>query len=293
MLLAVFALASTAFSQTLPQGVQKVTSVEGITEYSLPNGLHLLLFPDPSKPKLTVNITYLVGSRHEGYGETGMAHLLEHMLFLRTKDGRDVKKDLTDHGAQWNGTTYFDRTNYFETINASDENLKWAVALEAERMVNMRMEKALLDTEMTVVRNEFERGENNPQNVLEERVIATAYLWHNYGKAVIGSRADIERVPIDRLAEFYRKYYQPDNAVLVIAGQFDGSKALAMVAETLGTIPRPTRPLGATYTVEPPQDGERFVELRRVGSTPVVMAAWHGPALAHPDSAALEVLAGI
>src|SRR5437667_12217879 len=107
-------------------------------------------------------------------------------------------------------------------------------------MVNMKMEKALLDTEMTVVRNEFERGENSAQNVLEERVVATAYLWHNYGKSVIGSRADIERVPIDRLAAFYRKYYQPDNAVLVIAGQFDPTNTLAMVAETYGRITRPT-----------------------------------------------------
>src|ERR1700681_2345837 len=160
-------------------------------------------------------------------------------------------------------------------------------------MVNVRMEQALLDTEMTVVRNEFERGENSPQSVLEERVIATAYLWHNYGKSVIGSRADIERVPINRLAAFYRQYYQPDNAVLVIAGQFDVSKALAMVADTVGAIPRPGRTLDAPYTIEPAQDGERFVELRRVGSTPVVMAAWHGPALAHPDAAALEVLTGI
>src|ERR1019366_8570142 len=284
-LLLVFA----AYSQTLPQGVQKVTSVEGITEYAYPNGLHLLLFPDSSKPKLTVNVTYLVGSRHEASGEGGMAHLLEHMLFLRTKSGRDVKKELTDHGAQWNGTTSDDRTNYFETVAASDDNLRWALGLEAERMVNMRMEKALLDTEMTVVRNEFERGENNAQNVLEERVIATMYLWHNYGKAVIGSRADIERVPIDRLAAFYRKYYQPDNAVLVIAGQFDATKALVMVAETIGTIPRSTRTLDATYTIEPVQDGERYVELRRVGANPVIMAAWHAPALAHPDSAALEV----
>src|ERR1700674_1745054 len=222
-----------------------------------------------------------------------MAHLLEHMNFILTTNGRSIKQELTDHGAQWNGTTDYDRTNYFETVTASDDNLQWALGLEAERMVNMRMDKALLDTEMTVVRNEFERGENSAQNVLEERVIATAYLWHNYGKSVIGSRADIERVPIDRLAGFYRKYYQPDNAVLVIAGQFDATNALTMVADTVGTIPRPTRTLDAPYTVEPMQDGERYVELRRVGSNPVVMAAWHAPALAHPDSAALEVLAGV
>jgi zinc protease len=286
-------LAHPAFSQTLPRGVEQKASLGGITEYAYPNGLRVLLFPDPSNPKVTVNMTYLVGSRFEGYGETGMAHLLEHMNYIRSTHDREIKKELTDHGAQWNGSTDYDRTNYFETVTASDDNLRWALGLEAERMVNMRMEKALLDTEMTVVRNEFERGENSVQNVLEERVVATAYLWHNYGKSVIGSRVDLERVPIDRLAAFYRKYYQPDNAVLVIAGQFDASKALAMVGDTLGVIPRPTRTLDATYTVEPVQDGERFVELRRVGSTPVLMAAWHGPALAHRDSAALEVLAGI
>ena len=248
---ALLALACPAFSQTMPRGVEQKASLGGITEYAYPNGLRVLLFPDPSSPKVTVNMTYLVGSRFEGYGETGMAHLLEHMNFIRSTHDRDIKKELTDHGAQWNGTTDYDRTNYFETVTASDENLQWALGLEAERMVNMRMEKALLDTEMTVVRNEFERGENNAQNVLEERVIATAYLWHNYGKAVIGSRADIERVPIDRLAAFYRKYYQPDNAVLVIAGQFDATKALAMVADTVGTIPRPTR------TLEPPTRSSR------------------------------------
>src|SRR5580658_10415068 len=290
VLLTILASALSAFPQTLPQGVEKKATIGGITEYDYANGLRVLLFPDPSSPKLTVNMTYLVGSRFEGYGETGMAHLLEHMNFILTTGGRSIKKELTDHGADWNGTTSYDRTNYFETFTANDENLKWALGLEADRMVNMRIEKQLLDTEMTVVRNEFERGENSPQRILEERVVATAYLWHNYGKSTIGSREDIEKVPIDRLAAFYKKFYQPDNAVLVIAGQFDATKALAMVADTLGTIPRPTRVLDATYTVEPVQDGERYVELRRVGSNPVLMAAWHGPALAHPDSAPLEVL---
>jgi zinc protease len=293
VMLIMMAGALSAFSQTLPQGVEKEASVGGITEYDYSNGLRVLLFPDPSSPKVTVNMTYLVGSRFEGYGETGMAHLLEHMNFILTTNGRNIKKELTDHGAQWNGTTDYDRTNYFETVTASDENLKWAVGLEADRMVKMRIEKPLLDTEMTVVRNEFERGENSPQRILEERVVATAYLWHNYGKSVIGSRADIEKVPIDKLAAFYTKYYQPDNAVLVIAGQFDASKALAYVAETCGAIPRPTRKLDQPYTVEPVQDGERYVALRRVGDNPAITIAWHAPALSHPDSAALEVLAGV
>jgi zinc protease len=292
-LLIALTLAVSAFSQTLPQGVEKKASLGGITEYDYPNGLRVLLFPDPSSPKVTVNMNYLVGSRFEGYGETGMAHLLEHMNFILSTNGRNIKKELTDHGAQWNGTTDYDRTNYFETITATDDNLKWALGLEAERMVNMRIEKALLDTEMTVVRNEFERGENNAQNILEERVVATAYLWHNYGKSTIGSLADIEKVPIDRLAAFYKKYYQPDNAVLVIAGQFDAARTLQYVADTCGKIPRPARKLDETYTVEPAQDGERTVELRRVGNNQAVIIAWHAPALSNPDSAALEVLSGI
>ena len=130
---------------------------------------------------------------------------------------------------------------YFETLNASDDNLRWALALETDRMVNMTMEKKDLDTEMTVVRNEMETGENSPINVLEERVLAAAYNFHNYGKSVIGARTDVERVPIDHLAAFYQKYYQPDNAVLTIAGQFDESKALAFVASTVGALPKPQR----------------------------------------------------
>ena len=282
-----------AAAQTLPPGVTKGPSMAGITEYAYPNGLRVLLLPDSSSTKVSVNMVYLVGSRHEGYGETGMAHLLEHMNFILSKDGRSIKKELTDHGANWNGTTDYDRTNYFETVNASDDNLRWALGLEATRMVNMRIEKELLDTEMTVVRNEFERGENSATRVLDERVMSTAYLWHNYGKSVIGSLADIEKVPIDRLAAFYKKYYQPDNAVLIVGGQLDPSKTLAMVAASVGSIPRPERKLDATYTTEPAQDGERTVELRRVGTNQSLIMAYHGPAMAHPDASTLEVVAGI
>jgi zinc protease len=293
--IAVVVLTVAALSQTLPPGVQKVTSVEGITEYALPNGLHVLLFPDNSKPKVTVNMTYLVGSRNEGYGETGMAHLLEHMVFKTTKSGRDLFKELGDRSGpgNFNGTTSYDRTNYFETVNASDDNLRWALGLEADRMVNMTMKKEDLDSEMTVVRNEMERGENSPLNVLEERVMAAAYNFHNYGKTVIGNRTDVERVPIDRLAVFYQKYYQPDDAVLMIAGQFDESKALAMVIETVGAIPKPQRVLPQTYTAEPTQEGERSVTLRRVGDIQGVMAVYHIPAALHPDTAALDVLSEV
>ncbi len=134
---------------------QKVTTVEGITEYRLPNGLMVLLFPDPSKPTVTVNLTYMVGSRHEGYGETGMAHLLEHMVFKGTPDHPQVWKSLQEHGAQFNGSTSLDRTNYFETMAASDENLEFGLKLEADRMVNSFIARKDLDSEFTVGRNEF------------------------------------------------------------------------------------------------------------------------------------------
>ncbi|MGC4051295.1 MAG: pitrilysin family protein [Paludibaculum sp.] len=282
-----------SFAQSLPSGVQKKASVGGITEYAYPNGLRVLLFPNPASPKITINVTYLVGSRHEGYGETGMAHLLEHMNFIETTNGRQIKNEIVSRGAAWNGTTSNDRTNYFETVPATPENLKWALSLEADRMVNVKFTKQILDTEMTVVRNEFERGENSPQSILRERVEATAYLWHNYGKSTIGSKDDLEKVPVERLAAFYRKYYQPDNAVLVITGRLDEAATLAAVNDAFGRIPRPTRVLDQTYTVEPAQDGERFVELRRVGEGQSVVIAYHGPAAGHPDSAALQVLAGV
>ncbi len=274
----------------LPEGVTMNASVEGITEYQLENGLKVLLFPDPSKPQVTVNVTYLVGSRHEDYGETGMAHLLEHLVFKGTPTRPDIAKELKDHGASFNGTTWYDRTNYFETVSATDENLEWAIAMEADRMVNSNIAKEDLDSEMTVVRNEFEIGENDPSGILMERVMSTAYLWHNYGKTTIGARADIENVPIERLQAFYREYYQPDNAVLTIAGKFDTEKTLNWVQEYFGAIPKPEREIMLTYTREPVQDGERSVTLRRTGDVQVVSAAYHISPAVHPDYPALAVL---
>ena len=153
-----------ALAQTgaLPAGMTRMTSVEGITEYRLKNGLRVLVFPDPSKATMTVNMTYLVGSRHEGYGETGMAHLLEHMAFKGSPKHPNIPQELTEHGASPNGSTYYDRTNYFETFAATEENLKWALDLESDRMVNSFIAKKDLDTEFSVVRNEFESGENSP-----------------------------------------------------------------------------------------------------------------------------------
>jgi zinc protease len=302
------ALAQQAATSTAPRrtatspkvGVPtKVASVEGLTEYRLDNGLRVLLFPDQSKPTLTVNITYFVGSRHEGYGETGMAHLLEHLLFKGTPKHPTIDKEFTERGARWNGTTFFDRTNYFELIPANDAALEWALDLEADRMVNSFVARKDLESEMTVVRNEFEAGENSPSGVLFERMLATAYLWHNYGNTTIGARSDIENVPIERLQAFYRKYYQPDNALLVIAGKFDEAKTVALVNRKFGGIPRPVRRLDrgnllfTTYTREPTQDGERTVTLRRVGDTKWLGLLYHTPAATHPDYPAVQVLSSV
>lgn len=274
-------------------GIKKLTSVEGITEYELPNGLHVLLFPDQSKPTITVNITYKVGSRMEGYGESGMAHLLEHMVFKGSTKHPHIPAELSSHGASPNGTTSDDRTNYFETFNANDENLNWALDLESDRMVNSFIKQEDLQSEFTVVRNEFERGENSPERILNERVMSTAYLWHNYGKSTIGSKEDIERVPIKNLQAFYHKYYQPDNAVLMVTGKFDENKTLGLINKYFGPIQRPTRVIQPDYTVEPVQDGERSVILSRVGDVQAVACAFHIPAGSHPDYPPLDVLAEV
>lgn len=269
---------------------KKVVSVEGITEYRLDNGLRFLLFPDASSPTVTVNMTVLVGSRHEGYGETGMAHLLEHMLFKGSKGFPNTDKELGARGANFNGTTWVDRTNYYETMPANDANLEFGIKFEADRLVNCFIKREDLAKEMTVVRNEFEMNENNPETILSQRMMAVAFEWHNYGKSTIGNRADIERVPIDNLQAFYRKYYQPDNVVLTVAGKFDESKAIDTITRYFGVLKRPERKLDNTYTEEPPQDGERLVVLRRVGKVPVVGVMYHIPSASHADFAPLQVL---
>ena len=276
-----------ALAADLPQ---RVVSIEGVTEYRLPNGLKVLTIPDPGADTITVHIVYLVGSRHEGYGEKGMAHLLEHMLFKGTKSHPDIKAELTRRGARWNGTTSNDRTNYFETFSATPQNLDWALEMEADRMINSRVSREDLDSEMTVVRNEFEMGENNPGSVLFQRMQQLAYPWHNYGNPTIGQRADIERVPIEKLQAFYRVWYQPDNAVLLIAGRFEEPRALELVAKHFGAIPKPTRVLPAFYTEEPTQDGERTVTLRRIGDNQLVTSLYRTVAGSHSEYPAIDVL---
>lgn len=286
-------LAALMFSGALLGQMTKTASVEGITEYQMDNGLKVLLFPDNSAQTITVNITYLVGSRHEGYGEKGMAHLLEHMVFKGTPNHPDIPKELSSHGARPNGTTWYDRTNYFETFNATDENLEWALDLEADRMVNSFIAKKDLDSEFSVVRNEFESGENDPTGVLMEKTIDAAYLWHNYGKSTIGNRSDIERVPIENLKAFYKAFYRPDNAVLMVTGKFDPEKTLKLIEEKFGKLVKPSTPIRQSYTEEPAQDGEKMVSVSRTGDLQLVSALYHTPAGSDVDYAAMAIVENV
>jgi zinc protease len=290
-----YAAAPFAPAQTPDAPCKKGVTIEGITEYQLSNGCRFLLFPDPASSKVTVNMTVLVGSRHEGYGETGMAHLLEHMLFKGSKSFPHIDKSLQAHGAAHsaNANTGTDRTIYYESMPAGDDNLEFGIKLEADRLVNSFIRREDLLKEMTVVRNEFEMYENSPEMILSQRMASVAFEWHNYGKAIIGNRSDIERVPIDNLQAFYKKYYQPDNVVVIIAGRFDEAKAIKLMVAEFGALPVPRRKLENTYTEEPPQDGERVVVLRRVGKIAVTGADYHIPATAHDDHPAIEVLSRV
>jgi zinc protease len=282
-----------ALAQTLPAGAVKGPAVEGITEYRLPNGLKVLLFPDASKPTVTVNVTYLVGSRHENYGETGMAHLLEHMMFKGAPKNRSIPQQFAERGMEFNGTTSYDRTNYYEVFQAGGDNLKWALDMEADRMVHSFIARKDLDSEMTVVRNEYESGENSPLDVLLKRMQSVAFDWHSYGRSTIGNRSDIENVRIENLQAFYRTYYQPDNAVLLVAGKFEPSQTLAWISKSFGAIPKPKRKLPPFWTVEPTQDGERSFMVRRQGDMQIVALGYHIPAALHDDSDALSFMSEI
>lgn len=273
----------------LPAGVTQGPSIEGVTEYRLVNGLRVVLFPDASKDTATVNMTYLVGSRQENYGETGMAHLLEHLIFKGSKNFPNPTKEFTNRGFRMNGSTWLDRTNYYVSFTATEDNLKFALAWSADAMRNSFIAKKDLDSEMSVVRNEYEMGENRPSSVLMKRMQSMMYDWHNYGKSTIGNRSDIEHVRIENLQAFYHRYYRPDNAVLTVSGKFDVQKTLEWIVKDFSLIQNPKEALPAEWTVEPTADGERVFEIRRKGETQMVAVGYRIPSALHPDALGVEV----
>ena len=267
-------------SEKLPAGVRFVAEEDGISEYSLSNGMKLLLVENRVAPVVTVLVVYRVGSRNEAVGHTGSTHLLEHMMFKGTPTFNKEKKTqvaatLQRIGADFNATTWYDRTNYFETVPS--DRMELAVQLEADRMRNSFIADADRQSEMTVVRNELERGQNEPAEVLDEAVYATAFREHPYHHPTIGWRADVEGVPTSRLKEFYDTFYRPNNATAIIVGDFERAHALELVNKYFGAHPASTDPIPEVYTDEPPQEGERRFVIRRAGELALVQVGFRTP----------------
>ena len=269
----------------------------GIREFRLTsNGLQLLLLANRVAPVATFAIVYRVGSRNEAVGYTGATHLLEHLMFKGTpeynrENGTAIAAVLESLGARFNATTWFDRTNYYETIPS--DSLEVAMRIEASRMRRSLLRDEDRQAEMTVVRNEFERGENSPFQVLYKHTFAAAFQEHPYHHPTIGWRSDIEGVSTERLKEFYDSFYHPDNATAMAIGDFEEARALELVARHFGAIPRSPRAIPRVYTVEPPQQGERRFTVRRSGQVAWCSLSWRTVAALDPDTHALAVLGNI
>jgi zinc protease len=291
------ALVTHAATPTPPavDGFAFVKTVGGISEYKLEsNGLQVLLFPEHSAPVLTFMVTYHVGSRNEVTGATGATHLLEHLMFKGSEHfnpdlGNGIDRVLDRIGAINNASTWLDRTNYYE--NLASDHLELAVQIEADRMRGLLLREDDRRPEMTVVRNEFERGENDPIEALDKEITAAAFVAHPYHHPTIGWRSDIEKVPIEKLREFYNTFYWPNNATVTIIGDFTPANALALVKKYYGVIPSAPHPIPQVYTEEPPQQGPRRVVVKRPGELGVVGLAYKVPGALHPDNPALVILA--
>ena len=279
------------------EGFTHVRTVGAVDEYTLDrNGLQVLLMSDRTVPVVTFMVTYRVGSRNEVTGTTGATHLLEHLMFKGTPNhnrekGNNIDQVLEAIGANYNATTWLDRTNYYAEIGS--EHLETYVAIEADRMRNLWLRDSDRQPEMTVVRNEFEIGENNPTEALDKEMTAVAYLAHPYHHSTIGWRSDIEGVSIEKLKEFYDTFYWPDNSTVTIIGDFELAAALRLVEKFYGAYPKAPQPIPQVYTVEPEQNGQRRVTVKRAGQLGVVGVAYKSPAARHPDQAALQVLGSI
>ena len=286
-----------AMSQEKHYGFEYIKESGGIKEYHMTsNGLKVLLKEDHSAPVATFMVTYEVGSRNEAIGYTGSTHLLEHLMFkgsnkFNTDKGNSVFQILQSLGARMNATTWLDRTNYYETLPSSE--LETAIEIEADRMRNAYIKEGDRESEMTVVRNEFERGQNNPSGVLDEHIWATAYHAHPYHHSTIGWKADIENVSIERLKEFYDTFYWPNNATATVVGDFETSKALAIIKKHFGRIRKSTKEIPVVYTTEPMQEGKRTVTLKRAGQQGIVGIAHKSPPATHEDAASFIVLSSI
>ncbi|KAF2337960.1 M16 family metallopeptidase [Flavobacterium nitrogenifigens] len=276
---------------------KKIKELGGIEEYLYqPNGMNVLLLQDNASPVATVQIVYRVGSKHEVLGNTGSTHLLEHLMFKGTptfnkKNGNTITDVLQNTGAQLNATTWYDRTNYFETLPS--DKIELAIQIEADRMRNSLLLKEDKEAEMTVVRNEFERGENNPNSLLDKEIWASAYIAHPYHHSTIGWKSDIENAPIEVLRNFYNTYYWPDNATLTIIGDFKKENVFELIEKYFGKITKAPNAMPQPYTQEPQQYGARKITVKKPGELGVVSKAYKIPGALHEDLPALNILAQI
>ena len=265
-------------------------------EFVLDNGLKVVFVPAPAAPVATLFVVYRVGARNEAVGYTGSSHLLEHMLFKGTpannrRVGRAFADVMNEIGAAKNATTWIDRTNYFETVPSGYLDL--AIEMEADRMRNAFIADADRRSEMTVVRNEFERRANNPDQVLTEEVSSAAYVALPYHHPIIGWRSDIEHVPIAKLREFYDTFYWPNNATVTVVGDIDPAAALGLIKKYYGSYPHSPQPIPDIYTEEPAQSGPRRVTIKRPGEIGSVIIAHKVSDGRAADQPALEMLDAI
>ena len=296
-LLFVTAVSHAADPPVKSDGFTYVRSVGEASEYKLDaNGLRVLLIPQKLAPVVTFMVTYHVGSRNEVTGTTGATHLLEHLMFKGTEKfdrskGTGFDQELERVGAETNATTWFDRTNYFATVPTGA--LAQLIEIESDRMRNLALREDDRRPEMTVVRNEFERGENVPYEALTKEMRAVAFIAHPYHHDTIGWRSDIERVPIEKLRAFYDTFYWPDNATVTVIGGFDPAETLGLVKKFYGVIPKSPHPFPQIYTEEPEQTGQRRVTMKRGGEIGIVSIAHKIPQATHADWPALAVLGSI
>ena len=278
-------------------GFKFIKASGGIEEYRLTsNKLRVLTLEEHSAPVTTFMVTYHVGSRNEAIGHTGATHLLEHLMFKGSKkynkeNNTAIWTELQNIGAQINATTWNDRTNYFEVVPS--EHLERAIAIEADRMRNAFLKDEDRQPEMTVVRNEFERGENSPFDVLDKNIWATAYQAHPYHHSTIGWRSDIENVSTKRLQEFYNVYYWPNNATVTVIGDFEKKRTLALIKKYFGAHGRSQHAIPEMYTEEPAQEGPRRIMVKRAGQTGIVGVGHKTPEGLNQDTYALQVLGKI
>ena len=269
----------------------------GLKEYRLrANGLSVLLAERHTAPVTVVMVVFRVGSRNEAVGYTGSTHFLEHMMFKGTSVHDPLKKTGIDDvlkplGGYNNATTFYDRTNYYEVIPAKD--LAVCIELEADRMRHALLRASDRAAEMTVVRNELERSDNFASSILDTQIFATAFREHPYHHPVIGWRSDVEGVPIERLRQFYNDFYYPNNATLVVIGDFKTADALAMVAKEFSKVAALRKPFPKVYTIEPPQEGERRFVVNHGEELPKLTLGFHIPKATDKDTYPLEILASI